>query len=88
MHFPQWMFVVLRTITIALPFSCGEEFMYTVIKKVIAAKDINHRGQGLWVSLKILHGDMKQVSVFDEIIHYDKCSWVSDSSINVKPEFY
>ncbi|BFY99041.1 hypothetical protein BsWGS_02080 [Bradybaena similaris] len=45
-----------------IPFQhCGEEFMYTVIKKVIAAKDINHRGQGLWVSLKILHGDMKQV---------------------------
>ncbi|GFR93576.1 dedicator of cytokinesis protein 5 [Elysia marginata] len=45
-----------------IPFlACGDEFMYNVIKKVISAKDINHRGQGLWVSLKILHGDMKQV---------------------------
>lgn len=45
-----------------IPFlACGDEFMYNVIKKVISAKEINHRGQGLWVSLKILHGDMKQV---------------------------
>ncbi|CAL1526733.1 unnamed protein product [Lymnaea stagnalis] len=45
-----------------IPFQhCNDDFMYNIIKKVIAAKDINHRGQGLWVSLKILHGDMKQV---------------------------
>ncbi|GFO14588.1 dedicator of cytokinesis protein 1 [Plakobranchus ocellatus] len=45
-----------------IPFlACNDEFMYNVIKKVITAKEINHRGQGLWVSLKILHGDMKQV---------------------------
>ncbi|RUS91929.1 hypothetical protein EGW08_000331, partial [Elysia chlorotica] len=45
-----------------IPFlACGDEFMFNVIKKVISAKEINHRGQGLWVSLKILHGDMKQV---------------------------
>lgn len=45
-------------------FSCNEDFMYNVIKKVISAKDINHRGQGLWVSLKVLPGDIKQVSHF------------------------
>ncbi|XP_071089559.1 dedicator of cytokinesis protein 1-like isoform X4 [Haliotis cracherodii] len=46
-----------------IPFQqCGEkEFMENVIKKVITAKDINHKGQGIWVSLKILPGDLKQV---------------------------
>ncbi|XP_059148668.1 dedicator of cytokinesis protein 1-like isoform X3 [Physella acuta] len=45
-----------------IPFQhCNEDFMYNVIKKVISAKDINHRGQGLWVSLKVLPGDIKQV---------------------------
>ncbi|XP_012940011.1 dedicator of cytokinesis protein 1 isoform X2 [Aplysia californica] len=45
-----------------IPFlQCGEkEFMYSVIKKAISAREINHRGQGIWVSLKILPGDMKQ----------------------------
>ncbi|XP_041370196.1 dedicator of cytokinesis protein 1-like isoform X4 [Gigantopelta aegis] len=46
-----------------IPFQqCGEkEFMENVIKKVIVAKEINHKGQGLWVSMIILPGDMKQV---------------------------
>ena len=44
---------------------CGGqgEFMDIVIKKVIAAREINHKGQGLWVSLKVLPGDLKQVSI-------------------------
>ena len=41
---------------------CGQgEFMDNVIKKVITAREINHKGQGLWVSLKVMHGDLKQV---------------------------
>ncbi|XP_050389742.1 dedicator of cytokinesis protein 1 [Patella vulgata] len=45
-----------------IPFQqCGEEFMETVTKKVIVAKDINHKGQGIWVSMKVLSGDLKQV---------------------------
>ena len=41
---------------------CGEkEFMDSLIKKVVVAKEINHKGQGLWVSLKVLQGDVKQV---------------------------
>ncbi|XP_062566377.1 dedicator of cytokinesis protein 1-like isoform X2 [Saccostrea cucullata] len=48
---------------IFIPFqSCGEkEFMDGLIKKVVVAKEINHKGQGLWVSLKVLQGDVKQV---------------------------
>eukprot|EP00105_Crassostrea_gigas_P042991 XP_019927139.1 PREDICTED: dedicator of cytokinesis protein 1 isoform X1 [Crassostrea gigas] len=48
---------------IFIPFqSCGEkEFMDSLIKKVVVAKEINHKGQGLWVSLKVLQGDVKQV---------------------------
>ena len=38
--------------------------MENVIKKVIVAKEINHKGQGLWVSMMILPGDMKQVLQF------------------------
>lgn len=38
----------------------GEEFMDSLIRKVVSAKDINHKGQGLWVSMKILMGDLKQ----------------------------
>jgi hypothetical protein len=33
--------------------------------KVVSAKDINHKGQGLWVSMKILMGDLKQVQTFN-----------------------
>ncbi|XP_056005673.1 dedicator of cytokinesis protein 1-like isoform X3 [Ostrea edulis] len=48
---------------IFIPFQpCGEkEFMDSLIKKVVVAKEINHKGQGLWVSLKVLQGDVKQV---------------------------
>lgn len=35
--------------------------MDSLIKKVVVAKEINHKGQGLWVSLKVLQGDVKQV---------------------------
>ncbi|XP_067134875.1 dedicator of cytokinesis protein 1-like [Centruroides vittatus] len=49
-----------------VPFvQCGErDFLENVIRKVLAAKDITqkeHKGQGLWVCLKLLHGDLKQV---------------------------
>jgi hypothetical protein len=43
----------------------GEEFMDSLIRKVVSAKDINHKGQGLWVSMKILMGDLKQVQKFN-----------------------
>ncbi|XP_064631450.1 dedicator of cytokinesis protein 1-like isoform X3 [Lineus longissimus] len=46
-----------------VPFqACGEkEFMDSVMKKVLGAKEINHKGQGLWVSLQLLPGDLSQV---------------------------
>jgi len=37
--------------------------MESVIRRVVVAKEIHHKGQGLWVSLKILPGDPKQVSM-------------------------
>ena len=52
--------------------------MESLIKKVVSAKDINHKGQGLWVSMKILMGDLKQVqklniflltTIFSLILH-------------------
>ena len=49
---------------------CGQgEFMDNVIKKVIQAREINHKGQGLWVSLKVLPGDLKQVGGIDPSSH-------------------
>ncbi|GAB6025462.1 Dedicator of cytokinesis protein 5 [Chamberlinius hualienensis] len=49
-----------------LPFiQCGErDFLDTVIKKLTSSREITQRdskGQGLWVALKILHGDVKQI---------------------------
>ncbi|XP_030057685.1 dedicator of cytokinesis protein 5 isoform X1 [Microcaecilia unicolor] len=37
------------------------EPLTAVFNKVIAAKEVNHKGQGLWVSLKLLPGDLTQV---------------------------
>ncbi|XP_056671020.1 dedicator of cytokinesis protein 1-like [Monodelphis domestica] len=44
------------------PRVAGEnDFLQTVINKVIAAKEVNHKGQGLWVTLKLLPGDIRQI---------------------------
>ncbi|KAM4676971.1 dedicator of cytokinesis protein 5 [Discoglossus pictus] len=37
------------------------EPLTAVYNKVIAAKEVNHKGQGLWISLKLLPGDLAQV---------------------------
>uniref|UniRef100_A0A8C0KFA5 Dedicator of cytokinesis 5 n=1 Tax=Canis lupus dingo TaxID=286419 RepID=A0A8C0KFA5_CANLU len=37
------------------------EPLTSVLNKVIAAKEVNHKGQGLWISLKLLPGDLTQV---------------------------
>uniref|UniRef100_A0A8C3MEM7 Uncharacterized protein n=1 Tax=Geospiza parvula TaxID=87175 RepID=A0A8C3MEM7_GEOPR len=37
------------------------DFLHTMIRKAVEGKDINHKGQGLWVSLKVLWGDLSQV---------------------------
>ncbi|XP_064224769.1 dedicator of cytokinesis protein 5 isoform X2 [Aotus nancymaae] len=37
------------------------EPLTSVLNKVITAKEVNHKGQGLWVSLKLLPGDLRQV---------------------------
>ncbi|XP_053307198.1 dedicator of cytokinesis protein 1 isoform X2 [Spea bombifrons] len=47
-----------------IPFQAvaGEnDFLQTVINKVIAAKEVNHKGQGLWVTMKLLPGDIHQI---------------------------
>jgi len=42
---------------------CGErDFMDAIIRKAIVAKDINHKGQGLWVTMRKLLGDFAQVN--------------------------
>ncbi|KAL3864490.1 hypothetical protein ACJMK2_006169 [Sinanodonta woodiana] len=59
-----------------IPFQqCGEkEFMESVIRKVVSAKDINHKGQGVWVSLKLLPGDIKQVREdFPHLVNLNTC---------------
>ncbi|CAH2322310.1 dedicator of cytokinesis 1 isoform X1 [Pelobates cultripes] len=44
------------------PRVAGEnDFLQTVINKVIAAKEVNHKGQGLWVTMKLLPGDIHQI---------------------------
>uniref|UniRef100_T1IIV8 Dedicator of cytokinesis protein 1 n=1 Tax=Strigamia maritima TaxID=126957 RepID=T1IIV8_STRMM len=49
-----------------IPFiQCGDrEFLESVIRKAISSKEVSqkeHKGQGLWISVKLLHGDLKQV---------------------------
>ena len=36
--------------------------MENCVKKAVDGRNINHKGQGLWVSFKLLSGDIKQVS--------------------------
>ncbi|XP_050922084.1 LOW QUALITY PROTEIN: dedicator of cytokinesis protein 1 [Lates calcarifer] len=44
------------------PRVAGEnDFLQTVINKVITAKEVNHKAQGLWVTLKLLPGDIHQI---------------------------
>uniref|UniRef100_A0A4X2MCY3 Dedicator of cytokinesis 1 n=1 Tax=Vombatus ursinus TaxID=29139 RepID=A0A4X2MCY3_VOMUR len=43
------------------PVAGENDFLQTVINKVIAAKEVNHKGQGLWVTLKLLPGDIRQI---------------------------
>ncbi|XP_053496673.1 dedicator of cytokinesis protein 1 isoform X1 [Ictalurus furcatus] len=44
------------------PRVAGEnDFLQSVINKVISAKEVNHKGQGLWVTLKLLPGDIHQI---------------------------
>ncbi|XP_010221630.1 PREDICTED: dedicator of cytokinesis protein 2-like, partial [Tinamus guttatus] len=37
------------------------DFLHSMIRKAAEGKDINHKGQGFWVSLKMLWGDLSQV---------------------------
>ncbi|NXE92761.1 DOCK2 protein, partial [Menura novaehollandiae] len=37
------------------------DFLHNMVRKAVEGKDINHKGQGLWVSLKMLWGDLSQV---------------------------
>jgi len=36
--------------------------MDAIIRRAIVAKDINHKGQGLWVTMRKLLGDFVQVN--------------------------
>ncbi|KFW85434.1 Dedicator of cytokinesis protein 2, partial [Manacus vitellinus] len=41
--------------------AADSDFLHNMIRKAVEGKDINHKGQGLWVSLKMLWGDLSQV---------------------------
>ncbi|XP_035997911.1 dedicator of cytokinesis protein 1 isoform X4 [Fundulus heteroclitus] len=43
------------------PVAGESDFLQAVINKVITAKEVNHKGQGLWVTLKLLPGDIHQI---------------------------
>jgi dedicator of cytokinesis protein 1 len=46
-----------------IPFAqCGErDSLDAVVRKILSAREISHKGQGLFISLKLLHGDIKQI---------------------------
>ncbi|KFO74130.1 Dedicator of cytokinesis protein 2, partial [Cuculus canorus] len=41
--------------------TADNDFLHNMIRKAMEGKDINHKGQGFWVSLKMLWGDLSQV---------------------------
>ncbi|NXH17234.1 DOCK2 protein, partial [Bucco capensis] len=41
--------------------AADNDFLHNMIRKAVEGKDINHKGQGFWVSLKMLWGDLNQV---------------------------
>ncbi|XP_077992462.1 dedicator of cytokinesis protein 1-like isoform X2 [Glandiceps talaboti] len=41
--------------------SSDNESLDNVLKKVIGAKEINSRGQGLWFTMRMMHGDIAQI---------------------------
>ncbi|XP_066567873.1 dedicator of cytokinesis protein 2 isoform X2 [Amia ocellicauda] len=41
--------------------SAENDFLHSMIRKMTEAKEINHKGQGLWVSLRMLEGDVQQL---------------------------
>ncbi|XP_069467585.1 dedicator of cytokinesis protein 1 isoform X2 [Ambystoma mexicanum] len=43
------------------PVAGENDFLQTVINKAIAAKEFNNKGQGLWVAMKLLPGDIHQI---------------------------
>ena len=54
--------LLLQLKVLCFTLRCGEkDFLDNVVKKVVTAKDINHKGQGVWVTMRKLHGDLKQV---------------------------
>ncbi|NXT41679.1 DOCK2 protein, partial [Pelecanoides urinatrix] len=40
--------------------TADNDFLHNMIRKAVEGKDINHKGQGFWVSLKMLWGDLSQ----------------------------
>ena len=57
--------------------------MDSLIRKVVSAKDINHKGQGLWVSMKILMGDLKQVYIFECVKFFTIIAWMLMSYLSL-----
>ncbi|KAM9027370.1 dedicator of cytokinesis protein 2-like isoform 2-T2 [Ara ararauna] len=41
--------------------TADNDFLHNMIRKAVEGKDINHKGQGFWVSLKVLWGDVSHV---------------------------
>ncbi|XP_071494855.1 dedicator of cytokinesis protein 1-like [Diadema antillarum] len=39
----------------------SDDSLDSVIRRFVQAKEVNHKGQGIWVTLKMLHGEVKQV---------------------------
>nr|XP_006826015.1 PREDICTED: dedicator of cytokinesis protein 1 [Saccoglossus kowalevskii] len=44
------------------PVVSDADFLENVIKKVVSGKEVNAKGQGLWVTVKMLHGDVNQIT--------------------------
>lgn len=58
-------FIVALNFFFYIYFRCSErDFLDNLLRKILTSKEVTqkeHKGQGLWVCLKLLHGDLKQV---------------------------
>ena len=50
--------------------------MDAIIRKAIVAKDINHKGQGLWVTMRKLLGDFAQVNYPSFSLQHTSAGWL------------
>jgi hypothetical protein len=60
---------------------CERDNLDGTLRRILTLKELpqkEHKGQGLWTSLKLLHGDLKQVRLFyadvESLLQFQCCN--------------